>query len=66
MLTGTGDQLDAVCPPRSEVMASETVLVAVAPELAPEVIPEDPDLDDAFGFMGAARPKKVPKNPAEN
>ena len=66
MLTGSGDELDAVCPPRSEVMPSETVLVAVAPEIAPEVLAEDPDVDDVFGFMGAARPKKVPKDPAAN
>lgn len=66
MLTGSGEELDAVCPPRGDVMPSETVLVAVAPEIAPEMPTEDPDLDDAFGFMGSARPKKVPKNPAEN
>ena len=65
VLTGSGDELDQVCPPRSDVMPSQTVLVAVAPEVV-ELVPEDPDLDDAFAFMGSARPKAVPKDAAAN
>lgn len=56
VLTGSGKELDAVCPLRMEAVPAQSVMVATVPELeAPPT--EAEDMDEFLGFLGSARAK---------